>query len=236
MHKYFFMLDGKSSIDYGIFLQRPLTFSKPSRRYEEISIPGRNGVLHRSEDAFGPVTATAECFVLCDNAEESMGAAVSWILGVQGTRRLETPEDPGIFRTVTIYDGFDTDPRINRISAFTVQITACPERFMKSGERVMQMHNGGKLYNPGLASRPLIEVTGSGEGTVTAGGVTVNILDIPDTLMLDCDIQNAYNSFGDQNGKVSTPNGYPMIPSGTSAVSWSGGVAGVKITPRWWSL
>lgn len=236
MPKYYFWLDGIPSTDYGIQLQNPVCFSKPSRRYEEMQIPGRNGVLHRSEDSFEPVSAVLDCFVLQKNAESAAGSITSWFLGTKGPRRFEIQEDPEVYRLVTILDGYDTDNRINLLNAFSVPITARPERFFKSGERPTQMQNGGKLYNPGLASKPLIEVSGSGEGTVTVGGISVNLLDIPDTLYLDCDIENAYNESGDQNGKVSTPSGYPTIPTGVSVVSWSGGVTGVKITPRWWSL
>lgn len=236
MRDYHFWLDGKRSTDYGIYLQQPLVFDKPSRRVTTVQIPGRNGDLHKSEDAFESVPATADCFTLGDGAERDMGTAVTWLLGTRGQRRLETPEDPDVYRLVTIYEGFKTDPRANRLVAFSVGFTARPERFLKSGERAVNVANGGSLYNPGMPAKPLIEVTGSGAGTVTVGGTLVNLLDIPGTLFLDCDIENAYNSEGDKNAKVSTPNGYPVIPTGVSKVTWSGGVTDVKITPRWWQL
>lgn len=236
MPKYYFWLDGVPSTDYGIQLQNPVCFSKPSRRVETVPIPGRNGVLHRSEDAFEPVSATLDCFVLQKNAEYRAGDIATWLLGKKGQRRFEIPEDPETYRLITITDRYDTDNRINLLNAFSVPITARPERFFKSGERAMHVKNGAKLSNPYMPAKPLIEVTGSGEGALTVGGVSVNLLDIPGTLYLDCDIENAYNSSGDQNGKISTPDGYPVILSGLSAVTWSGGVTAVKITPRWWSL
>lgn len=236
MHDFHFWLDGQRSTDYGINLQRPLTFEKPSRRVDIVSIPGRNGDLHKSQDAFESVPATAECFVLGDNAEEDMGRAVTWLLGTRGTRRLETPEDPGVFRLVNIYEGFKTDPRVNRLGAFSVSITARPERFLKAGERAISVANGGTLYNPGMASKPLLEVQGTGAGVVTVAGVAVELKDITGKMFIDCDIQNAYNDSGDQNGKIHTPGGFPTLPPGKSKVTWSGGVTAVKITPRWWSL
>ena len=236
MPKYYFWLDGKLSTDYGIQLQHPVCFSKPSRRVESVTIPGRNGVLHRSEDSFEPVSATLDCFVLENDAESRAGGIASWLLGTKGQRRFEIPEDPEVYRLITITGGYDTDNRLNLLNVFSVPITARPERFFKSGERSIQAQNGTELNNPGMPSKPLIEVSGAGSGVVTVGGVSVNILDIPGTLFLDCDIENAYNSFGDQNGKVSTPDGYPVVPPGLSVVTWSGGVTAVKITPRWWSL
>lgn len=236
MPKYYFWLDGVPSTDYGIQLQNPVCFSKPSRRVETVEIPGRNGVLHRSEDAFEPVSATLDCFVFQKDAEYRTGYVSTWFLGTKGPRRFEIPEDPETYRLITITDGYNTDNRINLLNAFSVPITARPERFFKSGERAVQMQNGAKFNNPYMPAKPFIEVSGSGSGVVTVGGVSVNLLDIPGTLYLDCDIENAYNVSGDQNGKIKTPDGYPVIPHGLSVVTWSGGVTSVKITPRWWSL
>lgn len=236
MHKYYFWLDGRLSTDYGIHLQHPVCFSKPSRRIETVSIPGRNGVLHRSEDSFEPVSATLDCFVLQSDAEQRAGDLATWFLGTKGQRRFEIPEDPEVYRLITITGGYDTDNRLNLLDVFSVPIMARPERFFKSGEREIQVQNGEKLNNPYMPSKPLIAVSGSGNGTVSIGGISVNLLDISDTLYLDCEIENAYNVSGDQNERVSTPDGYPVIPSGMSTVTWSGGVTGLKITPRWWSL
>lgn len=236
MHDYYFILDGARSTDYGIHLQKPLNFSKPPRRYTTVEVPGRDGTLHITEDAFSSVSSVAKCFVLEDYAEEKMGEAVSWLYGVRGIRRLETPEDPGVYRDVLILDGMDTDVRLNRLGVFDVAITAQPQRWLKSGEVQLEPVNGQKIMNPGLAAKPLIEVAGSGSGSVTVGGVTVDLLDIPGTLLIDCRAMWSYNQTGSHDDKTSTPDGFPTIPPGESAVSWSGGVTSVKLTPRWWKL
>lgn len=236
MHDYYFILDGVTSTDYGIHLQRPLTFSKPSRKYSVVEVPGRDGTLHITEDAFSSVSSVAKCFVLGENAEELMGDAVNWLYGARGTRRLETPEDPDVYREVLILDGMDTDVRVNRLGVFDVAITAQPQRWLKSGETALDVINGQTLENPGLASKPLIEVSGSGSGSVTVGGVTVELLDIPGTLLIDCVAMWVYNQTGSHDDQTSTPDGFPVIPPGESEVSWSGGVTALKIIPRWWKL
>ena len=54
-------------------------------------------------------------------------------------------------------------------------------------------------------------------------------------VVLDSDTQNAYLGAVNLNSTISAPE-FPTLPAGESAVRWTGGITGVEIIPRWWTL
>ena len=87
---------------------------------------------------------------------------------------------------------------------------------------------------------PLITVTGSGKGTVTAGTSTVTISDIPSGgIVLDCELQDAYSvdKLQNLNSLITVENNeFPKLTRGKNTITFTGGVESVKIVPRWWDL
>lgn len=235
MHNYCFYLDGECSLDHGIFLQRPLNFPKPSKKYRTVTIPGRNGELHYFENAYEPVESTAQCFILGENAETKLGESTNWLFQ-GGQRLLETPEDPDYYRLCYILSGYDMDVRINTLSVFEPVFSCGPERWRKDGRFPIEISSGEILYNYYMDSMPLIEILGNGKGSLTIGGCSVNVLSLSNSVTLDSQTQNAFSGLENKNNTIKTPNGFPVLLHGKNKVSYTGGITGIKITPRWWSL
>ena len=119
---------------------------------------------------------------------------------------------------------------------FTVEFDCKPQRFLKSGERPIEFTtSGSKLFNKWMPAKPLVKVYGSGSGTLTFGGRTINISSIDSYVMLDCETQNAYKETSNKNSTVSISR-YPELLNGENIISWTGGITKVEITPRWWVL
>ena len=56
------------------------------------------------------------------------------------------------------------------------------------------------------------------------------------TITLDCDVQNAYDGTLNLNNNITITGGWPVLATGQTAISFSGGITAVEITPRWWSI
>ena len=52
---------------------------------------------------------------------------------------------------------------------------------------------------------------------------------------LECETEDAYLADG-TNINPTTSGPYPTLQPGENTVSWSGGITGVIVTPRWWTL
>lgn len=112
-----------------------------------------------------------------------------------------------------------------------------PHRYIKAGTWVQSLENGQILLNNWDESLPLIQITGSGSGVLTVGGVTVTIDSMDGSLTLDAETQNAYSGLENKNGTIRIAGGeFPILPAGETRITWSGGVTAVEITPRWRAL
>ena len=98
-----------------------------------------------------------------------------------------------------------------------------------------EFNEAGEIVNPTpFASAPLIKVIGNGSGTVTIGEKTISLSGISGYVFLDSDIQDAYK--GLENKNASMTGDFLKIESGLQVVSFTGGITGLEITPRWWTL
>lgn len=229
---------GKSSDDLRVTVERYPSQPRPRRRQEAQSIPGRNGNLLIVEDAYDNVLQPYEVYLSAerDGLPPAARAVAEWICAPKGYQRLEDSYEPDVFR-LAYYEGpLDISNILNRFGRATLEFNCKPQRYLKSGERAAALTaSGARLSNPGMESRPLITVYGTGAGTLTAGGRTVQLKSLDGWLTLDCDLQNAYKGTQNKNSAIFAPE-FPVLPPGESAVTWTGGVTRVEIIPRWWVL
>ena len=85
-------------------------------------------------------------------------------------------------------------------------------------------------------AKPIIEVIGSGRGSITVGRRTIEIKNITDPITIDSELQEAYSDGVNQNGNIIAPDGLPILEAGENVISYSGGITNVTISPRWWTI
>jgi phage-related protein len=99
------------------------------------------------------------------------------------------------------------------------------------------MEDGAYIYNQtGFNSKPLIEVSNSGAGTLKIGKYTVEIADSGfSPINLDCEAQNAYSAYKNLNMYVKSSE-FPVLIPGENKITVNGKLGLVTIIPRWWEL
>lgn len=232
----YLIYDGKNLADFGVWISGSGTANAPSRSVETVSVPGRNGTLTFDNGKFDNALVRYPAFIR-QNFDRNM-AELRKFLGMSGTyRRLEDTYNPEEFHMARYVSALETTPSQHHVAGrFTLEFDCMPQRFLKSGEIPMSLTVPTTLHNPGMEALPLITVYGTGAGSVTVGGVTVDIKSLDEYVILDCDTQNAYRGIlENKNNTISAPE-FPTIPPGESRVGWTGGVERVEIVPRWWVL
>ena len=48
----YLILDGKNSLDFGLFISGKGAYTSPAKKYEEVEVPGRNGKLLMDTNTF----------------------------------------------------------------------------------------------------------------------------------------------------------------------------------------
>lgn len=237
MPKDYFWIDGQRCDAVGIQLQGPVTFSAVKPNISTISVPGRSGDLHTHDGSYQNITGKARCFILQkERIAQALDAVTRWSLLQPEYHTLEVTDEPDTFRKAIVTTGPKTEVRMHVLAPFDLSFDCKPQKYYKRGQWPVKLQQSGTiLHNPGFPALPLLTVYGSGAGSVTVGGITVQIKALDGSLTLDCDTQNAYKGTQNKNSDISAPV-FPTLPPGDSPITWTGGVQRMDILPRWWTL
>lgn len=233
-----FWLDGVCSLDVGIRLQNAITFGQPTPRVTSTTISGRSGDLTEWDGSYENVSATAKCFVLTNDAvSDALPTVAAFFRGnTLGYRRLETEEEPNVYRMARVVNFPETDIRANHLAPFTILLDCKPQKYLKDGESAVEVESGDYLYNPTVfPSLPLISLTVTGNAKLQVGDTQMSISGYTGPMYLDCEKMDAYKEATNLNKYVTAPD-FPTIDAGATQISWSGGISKCEITPRWWTL
>lgn len=237
MEKYLFF-NGHSSDEYFCHIEHKPDIPVPEAKYEEYEVPGRNGKLHADLGYYDNVTVTYQLYFHGRNpTAEDARTIKKWLDGTPGTHQLSDGYDPAFFYLAIAKPGSISN-LFDKYGRLSVEFDCDPRHFSVVGYQAMQMQSGQTLLNPlDHVALPWLEITGNGsEGKVTVNGVDFAVGTVANkTLYCDCENWDAYLT-GGTNANARVGGTWPSLQPGENTISWSGGVTGVKLTPRWWTL
>ena len=235
-----FWFDGRCCTEFGMVASGSGTYNAPERDVEFISVEGRNGDLTIDKGRYKNIPISYPVAISKD-FEKNAAAARAWLSPKVGYKRLEDDYHPGSYRMAVFAGPVDFDVKFRCSSGeATLKFYCKPQRYLYSGEHLVTYYSGGTIYNPTTEyALPIIMAYGSGAGIVTIGTASVEIIDMADVLILDCETMNAYRKVGDgasenKNNTISAPE-FPQLAPGKNVVRFSGGITRVEIIPRWWT-
>lgn len=232
-----FSLDGVDANSVGIRLQSPVSFDAPEPIVDIQRIEGRNGDVIYETGAYSNRDGVAKCYALGTNVRSTISSVNKYLFATgHGYRRLETTDDPDHYYKARIANGAQLEQRLRLLNPFEIEFDCMPQAFRKDGENQIVISEQTTVNNPGMPSKPIIVVEGSGAGVIYIGDYTVQILSLPNgTITLDCETYNAYNTNGNQNSSINA-KAFPVLSSGNNSIRFTGDISRLLITPRWWDL
>ena len=211
---------------------------RPTRKMTVTPIAGSNREFVEMENAWNSYDQTYTLFV-GDGTENSIQDIVNEcarVLYKNGWQVLLDDYDSDHYRMAYYAGPFDVENRRTFAGKFDVTFRCRPERFLITGNTPVNVETGGTIFNPtGFDSKPLIRITGSGSGTLTVAGVTMAFTGITDYLNIDCDRMDVYRLPTENKNNLMTGE-FPVLHSGDNIISFTGGITGVTITPKWWTI
>ena len=235
----YFRFGDHSTKDFDMHIEKIPAIKGSTRKRTTVSVPGRNGDLHYDEEAFSNYKQPYECYFHgCRPTPEQTHAIRAWLCASGEYLKLEDTYDPAYYRMATFVGPLDVNNYFNKYGRCTVYFDCAPQFFLKSGDDPVVFDRNSLIYNPtSQKALPLITVYGTGAGTLTIGGYTVEIKYMQDCVMLDCDLEDAYKvtdgERSNQNANIYAPY-FPKLLPGENTISFTGDIASVEIIPRWW--
>jgi len=232
----YLVFDGKSSADFGVWISGGGTFNAPARDVETVAVPGRNGLLYFDNGRFNNTDVVYPAFISRD-FEPRIKAFRAWLCSKVGYKRLEDTYHPDEYRKAIYKSGLDVTAAVRNLGgSFDLAFDCMPQRFLKSGEIPVRFEAGGVLFNPTVyTAKPVIRCIGTA-GSVTVGGVSVEITGASTYADIDCEEMEVTEGSTLLNSTtVLTDGAFPVIDPGKVEISFSG-FSAVEITPNWWTL
>lgn len=226
---------GKSSEDFRCHISGSGTFLSPSRDVKSVSVPGRNGDLHLDGDRFFNVEITYPAFITKD-FRANFDALKAFLLAQRGYKRLEDSYHPEYFRRAMFKGAIEPQmTTLNREGSFELKFDCDPRRFLKDGERTIEVDDDIILTNrTEYEAKPLVRAYGT--GTFTIGDTTVQIVSADGYTDIDCDLQEAFKGAVNCNNNIVLTDGkFPELITGNNEISFAG-LTKLEITPRWWTV
>lgn len=235
----FIIYNGRSSEDFHVLVQHPPVYEFPARDYTLTHVPGRNGDIITDNEGWKNVKRTYD--VAIDARQygytTTMGEFVSWLSSGKGYSRLEDSYEPDYYRLATFYDAGSISNILRQAGIVDLQFDCKPQRYLKIGETPVAFSTNGKITNlTAFNANPTIVVHGSGRGVIYIGPehiITINT--ITDGMVIDGMIQDVYKGTTNLNNSVSFTK-FPVLGTGETNITFSGGITSIEIIPNWWTL
>lgn len=230
----YFIFNGQSSLDYGVYISGSGTFNGAERDVESVGVPGRNGDLIIDNGRFKNAPLVYPAFIP-NGLSEKVAGLRSMLSSATGYQRIEDTYHPEEYRLGYYAGGLEVSTSTLNIGGnFDVSFICKPQRFLKAGEQKITLTQSGSILNPTLfPAKPLLRVYGT--GTVQIGDLTITINLANVYTDIDCEIMEAYKGATNCNANVSLPDAV-YISAGTNAITLGGSVTQVDFIPRWWII
>lgn len=206
------------------------TIPVPPERGEWQTVLGREGQLWQGEGVADEATLSVNLWLRPD---ANIGAVRAWLSGagqlkfgawdfsVHARVSAQIPITPSPYN-----DGWTCTVTFSAHPAWYVYPPAADITITSSGTVIAgQGHANAK---------PIITVYGSGDVILSVGGKSYGINDLSGSITLDSEYPTAYS--GDQLATHKLDefaDGWPELKPDHTAISWTGTVSRVVITPRW---
>lgn len=228
-----FQFGGKISYyDFEItVVERPL-IPLPAKRVQSVEIPGRNSTLHFDDGTYGDITIGVKCRVKdTNNLADRLDQIKSWLMNA-GENDLIFDFQPNKKYIAQVVNQIDFKQVFKIFGEFIIIFNCRPFKYSVINQ-VTTLLTPSSITNLGtIYSEPIIKVYCTGDGNLTIGTQVIILKGITGSIIIDSTIQDAYAVDGSNLNNKMTGD-FPLLNVGANAISWTGGITKVEITPNW---
>ena len=224
-----FTLDGISSDSVNIWVDYLPPMPLAEQRYTD-SNTGADEQLTTPDEVFSNITYVIRFYTFF-NEDYNDTAIKAFCFGKSRLTLSRFPDYYFKIKKVSL-QASDSLGLASRID-YTLTLTLAPFRYTSANEWV-QLSSGDTILNEHTRySKPLFEITGTGDITLTVNSSTFTVsgLTTGQTITIDTSRHITYSGSTLLTGQ--TDGEYPMLGTGVNSVSWTGTVTAIKYKGNW---
>lgn len=235
----YFEIGGRSSDNFGVYIGGQETFNAPVRDVEKVSIPGRNGDLIIDHGRWNNIVIAYNAVIMEDFAA-NVDDFCSWLHSLRGYNKLTDTYHTDWFRLAAFHDDIEfITSAFNATGKAQIRFDCKPQKFLYTGDEAVQIAvAGGTIENPTrYESRPLIDVSCWGQGTLTVNDTVITIdHDSSGDITIDSELYDCYDEDRENCNSAISLNKFPVLKPGTNTISCTGDVDDIWVTGRWFKI
>ena len=240
MTKAYITYNGVKSTDLGLLLTNDISSQSTVYEVEEVTIPGRDGVLLRDRKRLLPVHRSYPFIVRAsDDLTKAQDRISDWV-NVRGYHPLKLSWDEGHTYIASVTESFDIQEISRAFGRVNISFLLHPIKFIDEGLefKPLVIRENNVFNNPGnVLGDPIIKIEGSGDCTIAINGRQTKLKGIQGGITIDMQKQQVYNGRLQAWDKVVRDTQYPMpyldLGKNTIQVEAGADILGVKIAPYW---
>ena len=226
----YFTWNGVKSTEYGIHVSELPPITLPLERSTQTTVPGRPGSLTSLEgtDVYDDLFLTATCFIDNSSRIPEIGR---WL---KGSGTVMFPNRIGGYYQARVANQipFEQILRGNPYRSFSVAFRCFPFWYVDHVADISITSSGQTIINPGsVYAEPKMTIYGNGDITLMVGLTIIELENVSGNIVIDSVIQEAYQGTTLQNEKMTGE--FPILQPGSTAISWTGSVSKIVISPGW---
>lgn len=217
------IINGTSLSSLGVIVENQTRFIKPKKRVEVIQVENQDGAKV-IEKGYEPYTLEYRV-TLTDASKFNQIYAL-----LNGDVVLQASDDPGNYWNAKVIEGIEYDPLAIWKKATLSFYIENPFRY-KHNESPTTLLTPGNVMNVGTVnSLPLIKIVGTGTVVISIDGRSFTYVFDTSFVYIDSFLQEAYHTSNLKNRKMTGE--FPHLTPGLNAISWTGNVTELVVTPR----
>ncbi|MEG1185320.1 MAG: phage tail family protein [Eubacterium sp.] len=182
---------GKNT-DIVVKLLGTIKIPTPQKRYDTITIPGRDGLLYE-EDAYDDIEIPLDLEVQdIDTHADALDVVKNWLRNITDNRLSFWFDEKNFYR-VNQVELKDFERKYERYGVFSVTFICEPYRYQTASDTAIGLTD--ILQNNYATSKPIYIITGPGACTLTINGKSVSLM-VEGELTINTDKQLCYKSKG----------------------------------------
>ena len=231
------IFDGYNFEDYSVVVSGSGTWNMPERLTQKDNVYGRHGALITDAGMFDNIEIPYPAWIARDFAEKYEAFSRMMALHTDKYYRLEDSYHPDYYRHARVVPGIIPKPgTLNRSGEFTVAFDCKPQKWLRSGEEVLEISERLELFNmTGYEAKPLIVIPSGASVTITdedGNAASLETANFGLETTYDADIEESIvgrsyvNEYVTQVGTISLKPGKNIITC----------TAPIKLTPRFYVI
>lgn len=236
----YFTYKGKKSSDFGLRIHNDMVLTIPGEDIELLDVVGVDGEIAISNGRLKGINKPFTCSLFVPNGEttDSMATKISeWLRTDVGWSKLTFSGYAGYEFEAICYETLNIEETLRTFGKTVINFRLKPYKFKIGSRDAITVTTGQTLTNPEKRiSKPLIEITGSGNITIKNNGSDWLILTSVDgNITIDSATMTVYKGITSQFDKMNANLKplFPVLKTGANVITWTGTITNLKITPRW---